>query len=69
MIVCNCKQVTAAEIKQFAKKHPVARFDDLKRITGVASGCGRCAGLAQKTFEKIKAELPSQPQIQLNLFD
>lgn len=69
MIVCNCKQVTAAEIKQFAKKHPIARFEDLKRITGVATGCGRCAGLAQKTYEKIKAEWPSQLQTQLNLFD
>jgi bacterioferritin-associated ferredoxin len=69
MILCNCKQVTAAEIKQFAKKHPNACFDDLKRITGVATGCGRCSILVQKTFEKILAERPAKPQAQLNLFD
>ncbi len=41
-IVCECKGVTDQAIEELVKTDQVKTLDDLKRLTGAGTGCGKC---------------------------
>lgn len=43
-IVCECKGVTDQAIEELVKTDQVKTLDDLKRLTGAGTGCGKCQG-------------------------
>ncbi|MFA9390415.1 MAG: (2Fe-2S)-binding protein [Prolixibacteraceae bacterium] len=65
MIICHCNEVTQMEIKKFLQKHPDATFDELKKETTAGTSCGRCTNVLQKTYERLKGELPQSDQIRI----
>lgn len=53
MIVCVCKRVSDREIARHAAAG--MDFDDIQRMLGVATQCGRCEGCARDVIEKHRA--------------
>ncbi len=43
-IICECKGVTDQAIEELVKTDQVKTLDDLKRLTGAGTGCGKCQG-------------------------
>ena len=66
MIICRCNEVTQKELQTFLKKHPYASLDELKTNTGASTNCGRCSSLIQKTYERLKNELPDNDQLRIS---
>lgn len=65
MVICNCNNVTLTEIKNFLKKYPHATFDELREETTAATNCGRCLDVLQKTYDRIRRDLPQNDQIRI----
>lgn len=65
MVICRCNEVNLAEIKQIFRKLPNVTLTELIDITGASTKCGRCRPLLEKTYEKLKNELPKDKQLSL----
>ena len=46
-IICHCKQVSYLDIRKAMIKG-ARTLDEIKEMTGAATGCGRCAGEVEK---------------------
>lgn len=53
-IVCECKGVTDAAIEELVKTDKVRTLDDLSRLTGAGTGCGKCRGKLTELIEEYK---------------
>jgi bacterioferritin-associated ferredoxin len=60
MYVCICSAVTDREIRQCAELG-VASIADLKDTLGVATGCGRCACVADEILRECAQDCVPQP--------
>lgn len=66
MIICRCNEVSLQEIKKFLKTNPHASLEDLKLHTSASTNCGRCKTLVEKTYQKIKKEIPLNDQLRIS---
>lgn len=55
-IICECKGVTDQMIEDLVKEDKVKNLDDLMRLTGAGTGCGKCR-------EKLKAQIEESMHI------
>lgn len=55
-IICECKGVTDQMIEDLVKDDKVKNLDDLMRLTGAGTGCGKCR-------EKLKAQIEESMHI------
>ena len=53
MYFCVCKAVTERQIHQ-AVKDGARTLNDLRRVLGVASGCGQCAAYARQCLKEAR---------------
>lgn len=51
-IVCECKGVTDQMIENLVKEDKVKNLDDLMRLTGAGTGCGKCRGKLKEQIEE-----------------
>jgi bacterioferritin-associated ferredoxin len=59
MIVCVCRRVSDRDIHR-AAADGVHRFDELQRVTGVSTCCGRCEDCARDTLDAAVAACASR---------
>ena len=52
-IVCDCKNVTDQMIEDLVKTNQVNNMEDLQRITGAGTGCGKCRGNLEHILEEL----------------
>lgn len=55
-IICECKGVTDQMIENLVREDKVRTFEDLQRLTGAGTGCGKC-------IEKLKAQIEESMHI------
>ncbi len=55
-IICECKGVTDQMIENLVKEDKVRSVEDLKRLTGAGTGCGKC-------IPKLKAQIEESMHI------
>lgn len=55
-IICECKGVTDQMIEDLVKENKVKNLEDLMKITGAGTGCGRCK-------DKLKAQIEESMHI------
>ncbi len=53
-IVCECKGVTDQQIEDLVKNDKAKTLDDLQRLTGYGTGCGKCKAKVAELFEEMK---------------
>ncbi|MCT4616169.1 MAG: (2Fe-2S)-binding protein [Marinifilaceae bacterium] len=63
-IVCSCNEVERHEIEHAIKVKSAKNLNDIKRITGANTGCGKCRGyindiLAENTKTETKSVNPN----------
>lgn len=51
-IICNCKQVSYLDIRMAMIKG-ARTLNEIKEMTGAATGCGRCAGEIEKILSSV----------------
>lgn len=51
-IICNCKQVNYLDIRMAMVKG-ARTLDEIKEMTGAATGCGQCAGEIEKILASV----------------
>ncbi|MGL5346471.1 MAG: (2Fe-2S)-binding protein [Peptostreptococcaceae bacterium] len=51
-IICNCKQVSYLDIRMAMVKG-ARTLDEIKEMTGAATGCGRCASDIEKILASV----------------
>ena len=51
-IICHCKQVSYLDIRKAMVKG-ARTLDEIKEITGAATGCGRCAGDIERILASV----------------
>lgn len=51
-IICECKGVTDEMIEKLVKEDKVKNLDDLMRLTGAGTGCGKCRGKLKEQIEE-----------------
>lgn len=51
-IICHCKQVSYLDIRKAMIKG-ARTLDEIKEMTGAATGCGRCAGEVEKILASV----------------
>ena len=56
VIVCECKGVTDQMIENLVKEDKVRTLEDLERLTGAGTGCGKCR-------DKLKAQIEESMHI------
>lgn len=61
-ILCTCNSVTEEKIKRLLKRSPKASLLDIQRHTGAATGCGRCGSIVKSFVDKVRSEMPKDPQ-------
>ena len=61
MYVCLCKSVTDKQIRRAAARG-VDNLYELRQNLGVASGCGKCASMAQSILDESNAS-HAQPTV------
>lgn len=52
-IVCECKNVTDQMIEELVKTDKVNNMEDLQRLTGAGTGCGKCRGNLEHILEEL----------------
>ncbi|WP_165227780.1 (2Fe-2S)-binding protein [Aquisphaera insulae] len=58
-LVCNCLQVTAAELMDAFASREIRTIKDIKRATGAGDGCMVCHRLLRKYLEQYSDYFPS----------
>lgn len=53
-IVCECKGVTDMQIEELVKSDKAKTYEDLERLTGCGTGCGKCKNRIIETLEEFK---------------
>lgn len=53
-IICECKGVTDQQIEALVQSGQAKTLEDLQRLTGYGTGCGRCKNRVASVFEEIK---------------
>ena len=53
-IICECKNVTDHQIEELVKTDQAKTFEDLQRLTGCSTACGKCRG---KIMEELNEYL------------
>ncbi|MCR8746579.1 (2Fe-2S)-binding protein [Romboutsia lituseburensis] len=51
-IICHCKQVSYIDIRK-AMINGARTLDEIKEMTGAATGCGRCSGEIEKILASV----------------
>lgn len=51
-IICHCKQVSYIDIRK-AMIQGARTLDEIKEMTGAATGCGRCAGEIENILASV----------------
>lgn len=51
-IICHCKQVSYIDIRK-AMINGARTLEEVKEITGAATGCGRCAGAIEEILASV----------------
>lgn len=51
-IICHCKQVSYVDIRK-AMINGARTLEEVKEITGAATGCGRCAGAIEEILASV----------------
>ena len=51
-MICHCKQVSYLDIRKAMIKG-ARTLDEIKEITGAATGCGRCSGEIEKILASV----------------
>jgi bacterioferritin-associated ferredoxin len=51
-IICHCKDVSYIDIRK-AMINGARTLDEIKEMTGAATGCGRCAGEVEKILASV----------------
>ncbi|MPM78171.1 hypothetical protein SDC9_125182 [bioreactor metagenome] len=51
-IICHCKQVSYIDIRKAMIKG-ARTLDEIKEMTGAATGCGRCSGEIEKILASV----------------
>ena len=51
-MICHCKQVSYLDIRKAMVKG-ARTLDEIKEITGAATGCGRCAGDIERILASV----------------
>lgn len=51
-IICHCKNVSYIDIRK-AMIQGARTLDEIKNMTGAATGCGRCAGEIEKILGSV----------------
>jgi bacterioferritin-associated ferredoxin len=64
-LVCICNVVSGNEIKTALKKGATTT-DDIQKMTGAGTSCGKCLVVVDGLVEKYLAELPHNPQQKIN---
>ena len=52
VIICNCKQVSYIDIRK-AMINGARTVEEIKEMTGAATGCGRCVGEIEKILSSV----------------
>lgn len=53
-IICECKGVTDQMIEELVKTDQAKTLEDLQRLTGYGTGCGKCKSKVALQFEEYK---------------
>ena len=53
-IICECKGVTDQMIEHLVATDQAKTLEDLQRLTGYGTGCGRCKARIEHEFEEMK---------------
>lgn len=53
-IICDCKGVTDQQIEELVKTDQAKTLEDLERLTGYGTGCGKCKSKVALAFEELK---------------
>mgnify|MGYP004697113199 FL=1 len=53
-IICECKGVTDQMIEELVKTDQAKTLEDLQRLTGYGTGCGKCKNKVVLQFEEYK---------------
>lgn len=53
-IICECKGVTDQMIEELVKTDQTKTLEDLQRLTGYGTGCGKCKGKVALQFEEYR---------------
>lgn len=53
-IICECKGVTDMQIEELVKSDKAKTYEDLERLTGCGTGCGKCKNRIIETLEEFK---------------
>lgn len=53
-IICECKGVTDQQIEALVQSGQAKTLEDLQRLTGYGTGCGRCKNRVASVFEEMK---------------
>lgn len=53
-ILCECKGVTDQTIEELVKTDQAKTVEDLERLTGFGTGCGKCRNKVIEHFEEMK---------------
>ena len=51
-IICHCKQVSYIDIRK-AMINGARTLEEVKEITGAATGCGRCSGAIEEILASV----------------
>lgn len=51
-VVCECKGVTDSQIEELVKTDQAKTYEDLQRITGCGTGCGKCQNKIKDMLEE-----------------
>lgn len=51
-IICHCKQVSYIDIRK-AMINGARTLEEVKEITGAATGCGKCAGAIEEILASV----------------
>lgn len=52
-IVCECKGVTDVQIEDLVKTDQAKTYDDLVRLTGCGTGCGKCQNKIKDMLDEL----------------
>lgn len=53
-VICECKGVTDQMIEELVATDKAKTMEDLIRLTGVTTGCGKCKAKVEHLFEEMK---------------
>lgn len=51
-VICECKNVTDQQIEELVENGSVKTLEDLTRLTGLGTGCGKCISRAKDLLEE-----------------